>query len=183
MQLTNLHPNQIMTTNDFPVHNEQILKIYFKICQRGHPEILPPLPVYHKSQGLPLLSGPNKEIKKHNTAIEKFFKENPEIEYILMDGSHKTTALTLTHNLIPAIMLKTDQDIKKLKKMEETGEIFSFAGPFTIKKILKDKAEHFFEADFFQSVESKTKRMVEAKVIPQFMTQYYKNSKPYIYNL
>jgi len=175
MKIINLHPNQIMTTNDFPVHNEQILKIYFSICQNGHHEILPPLPVYHKSLGLPLLSGAGKDIKKHNDAIKTFFKKNPKIEYILMDGSHKTTALALTHNLIPAIVLKTDQDVKKFHKKQETGEIFSFAEPFTIKEILKDKAEHFFEADFFQTVESKTKRMVEAKVIPQFMINYYKS--------
>ncbi|MBU1167524.1 hypothetical protein KKC60_03920 [Patescibacteria group bacterium] len=175
MKLITLHPSQIMTTNDFPVHNEQILKIYFKICQKKHIDILPPLPVYHKSLGLPLLGGSGKDIKKHNIAIKSFFEENPGVEYILMDGSHKTTALTLTHNLIPAIVIKTNQDVKKFHKMEETGEIFSFAGPFTMKEIFKDKAEHFFEADFFQTVESKTKRMVEAKVIPQFMINHYKS--------
>lgn len=136
--------------------------------------MLPALPVYHKSLGLPLLKGSSKEIKKHNKMVKDFFKKNPKVEYILMDGSHKTTALTLTKNLIPVTILKTDQDVKKLKKMVETGEIFSYAGPSTIKAVQKDMAEHFFEADFFQTVEDKTKRMVEAEVIPKFMINHYK---------
>ena len=55
MKILYLNPNEIMTTKDFPVHNLDILKIYFKICKEGSQEILPPTPVIPFSVGLPLL--------------------------------------------------------------------------------------------------------------------------------
>ncbi len=41
------------------------------------------------------------------------------------------------------------------------------------KEELKDKAEHFKDAKFFETVEDKTKRMVKEKVIPKYMINYY----------
>jgi hypothetical protein len=167
-----LQPEQIMTTNDFPVHNEQILKIYFRIT-KSNPTLLPPTPVIHKSLGLPLLEEKNEFSINHNKAINNFFEENPKIEYIMCDGSHKTTALTLTNNPINAVLLENDNDIKKFKEKIISGEIFSFACEDSIKEILLDKAKHFSEAEFFQTVKSKTDRMVDAKVISEYMIDYY----------
>ena len=45
MQTHKLHPNSIITLNDFPVHNEQILKLYFRFFQHDCEEIVPPVPV------------------------------------------------------------------------------------------------------------------------------------------
>ena len=63
MKIRNLKPNEIITTRDFPVHNLDILKIYFRICKEGHQKILPPTPVIPLSVGLPLLSGKDKKSK------------------------------------------------------------------------------------------------------------------------
>jgi len=174
MKVVKLQPNQIMTRNDFPLHNEQILKIYFRVCQKGHPEILPPVPVMHKSTGLPLLRGKDKSVKKYNEAIKNYFEDNPKVEYILTDGGHKTTAACLTRTPIYAVVLKTDKDVQKLKSLIKNGEYFNWATGNTIRTILREKAGHFFEAEFFQTVEDKTKRMVQAKVIPKYMIDYYK---------
>lgn len=173
MKSLTLSPEQIMTTNDFPVHNEPILKIYFKIAQ-NHPELLPPTPVIHKSLGLPLLKETNAFSIKHNKEVKTFFEKPPNIEYILCDGSHKTTALTLTHNPINAMLIETDDDIKQFKEMIITGDIFSFACPDSIKEILIDNSKHFSEAEFFQTVKSKTERMVNAQVIPKYMIDFYR---------
>lgn len=172
MKFLSLQPNQIMTTNDFPVHNEQILKIYFKIAQ-NYPSLLPPTPVLHISVGLPLLEEINEFSRKHNSAIKRFFEENPAIEYIMCDGSHKTTALTLTHNPIHALLIENNADIQEVRKMVEVGDMFSFASRDSISEILMNKAAHFSEAEFFQTVEDKTKRMVDASVIPSYMSEYY----------
>ena len=172
MKYLTLQPEQIMTTNDFPVYNTQILKIYFKIA-KNNPKLLPPTPVIHKSLGLPLLEEGSEFAIKHNKAINKFFEENPKIEYIMCDGSHKTTSLTLTHNTINAILIENDEDIKKFKDKIVSGEIFSFASPDTIKATILDMAKHFSETEFFQTVKSKTDRMVNAKVIPDYMVDYY----------
>lgn len=173
MKLLTLQPNQIMTTNDFPVHNEHILKIFFRIA-KTNPELLPPTPVI---EGLPLLEEENEFSISHNHATKRFFEENPDVKYIMCDGSHKTTALTLTHNPISAILLESDEDIIAFKNKELTGEIFSFAcSEKTIKEILLERANHLTKAEFFQTVKSKTDRMVNSKVIPNYMIEYYKKS-------
>lgn len=175
MKIKNLKSNEILTTKDFPVHNPNILKIYFRICERGHEEILPPTPVIPLSVGLPLLKGKSNKVQEYNKKIKKFFRENKKIKYILIDGTHKTTALTLTHKSVHAMILKTDQDIKEVKNLIEVGEIFGIYKIETIKEELKKMANHFKNAKFFESVEDKTKRMVKEEAIPKFMIDYYKN--------
>ncbi|MBU3912791.1 MAG: hypothetical protein KKE50_01725 [Nanoarchaeota archaeon] len=174
MKIKKLNPQEIMTTKDFPVHNPHILKIYFKICKEKVEEILPPTPVIPFSIGLPLLADKNKESEMYNKRIKEYVKSNPEVKYLMVDGSHKTTALTLTHKKIHAIILETDKDIKEVKELMKTGEIFGINKINPIKKELKLLAKHFKDAKFFESVEDKTKRMVKKKVIPKYMIDYYK---------
>lgn len=167
-------PAQIMTTNDFPVHNEHILKIYFRIAKHDS-KILPPTPVLHMKTGLPLLEEKDEFAKNYNKKMKTFLEENPSVEFIMCDGSHKTTALTLTHNKIKVMVLETDEDVVLFKQKELSGEIFSFACDETsIQEILYEKANHYSQAEFFQTVQSKTDRMVRAKVIPEYMINYYK---------
>jgi len=177
MKLKNLKPNEIITTRDFPVHNSQILKIYFRVCKKGYQKILPPTPVIPLSRGLPLLDGKSKKSQEYNRRIKEYVKNNKKIKYLMVDGSHKTTALTLTHKPIRVMILKTDEDIKEVKDLIEAGEIF---GIYKIKKInqeLKAMAKHLKPAKFFETIEDKTKRMVKEKGIPKFMIDYYKNEK------
>ncbi|GAI82025.1 unnamed protein product, partial [marine sediment metagenome] len=90
------------------------------------------------------------------------------------DGSHKTTALTLTHHLIQAVILKTDSDMAEVRELVKTGDVFSMNTGKTIKAELREKADHLKDADFFETVKNKTDRMVKEKIIPDFMIGYYK---------
>ena len=173
MKIKDLKPSEIITTRDFPVHNEHILKIYFKICKKDS-KILPPTPVIPLSVGLPLLKPKDKGAKEYNDKIEAWLKENKNVKYVMMDGSHKTTALALTRNKIHCILVEKDSDIKEINDLIEVGEIFSLATGKKVKKVLWEKADHLKDADFFETVEDKTKRMVEMKVITKFMIEYYK---------
>ena len=92
----------------------------------------------------------------------------------MCDGSHKTTALTLTNNKIHSAILERDKDVKEFHDLVSLGEIFSLSAGSSIKQILLEKAEHLKDAEFFESVLDKTKRMVEKKVIPNFMIDYYR---------
>ena len=92
----------------------------------------------------------------------------------MLDGSHKTTALFLTHNKIHSVIFEKDADIKEFVDLVHTGEVFSLTTKETIKGSLMEKAKHLKGAMFFESVEEKSKRMVEEKVIPEFMIDYYK---------
>ncbi len=174
MEIKNLRASEIITTKDFPVHNEHILKIYFKICKHGNNEILPPTPVIPLSVGLPLLAGKTKTEKEYNKKIKDYVKKDKKIKYIMCDGSHKTTALALTHNQIHSVILKTDSDMEEVRELVKTGDVFSMNTGKTIKAELREKAEHLKDAEFFETVEDKTKRMVEMKVIPKFMIDYYR---------
>jgi len=174
MKIKKLNSKEIMTTKDFPVHNPHVLKIYFKICKEGAEEILPPTPVIPFSVGLPLLADNSKESEMYNIRIKEYLKNNSQIKYLMVDGSHKTTALTLTHKKIHAIILETEKDIKEVKELMKTGEIFGINSIHPIKKELKLLAKHFKDAKFFESVEDKTNRMVKKKVIPKYMIDCYK---------
>ena len=173
MKIKNIKPNEIITTKDFPVHNEHILKIYFKICKKNK-NILPPTPVIPLSLGLPLLKLKDKKSQEYNQRMKNWLKENKNVKYLMCDGSHKTTALCLTHNLINSIILEKDSDVREVEKLVKIGEMFGTNMGKTIKLELKEKAEHLKDAEFFETVEDKTKRMIEMKVVPKFMIDYYR---------
>jgi hypothetical protein len=174
MKIKNLKPSEMMTTRDFPVHNPHILKIYFRICEKGHENILPPTPVIPFSAGLPLLPKEGKKSKDYNNKLQEFLKKNKRVKYLMVDGSHKTTALTLTHKPIHVVVLSTDNDIQEVKELVGLGDVFSLEAKDTIEQELIAMANHLKPAKFFETVEDKTKRMVKEKVIPDYMIKYYK---------
>ena len=67
-----------------------------------------------------------------------------------------------------------DADLKEIRDLVELGDVFSLATGKTIKEVLKEKADHLKDAEFFETVEDKTKRMVDKEIIPKFMINYYK---------
>ena len=99
-----LKSDQIITLSDFPVHHEQCLKIYFRIFQNGESRLVPPVPVIHKSMGAPVSHSSGKKAEKYNELLNNFFETHPSAEYFLLDGSHRTTAATLAHCKIPALV-------------------------------------------------------------------------------
>ena len=110
MKKTVLNPEQIITLRDYPVYNEQILKIYFRIFQKGQGKILPACPVIHKSVAIPYVDDKDFKSKRYNTLLEKYLQENPKAEYFLLDGGHKTAAATLSHKKIPVLIIEKDKD-------------------------------------------------------------------------
>ncbi len=168
MRSIRLLPNQIVTLNDFPLHNEHVLKIFFRIYQKKCGKIIPPVPVLHKDSVAPYLNG-----KLRRTFID-FHRRNPNANYFMLDGSHRTTAATLTKFRIKVLILKNEQDIKKAKKLAETGDLFHFYLKNTIKNITEELINHFRKKPYFQTVEQKTKKIIRKKVIPQYMIDYYK---------
>ena len=167
MKQKELHPNQIITLNDFPVYNEHILKIFFKICKDGYAKIIPPCPVVHKSLVIEDLG------EKLKAKLKEFEKKHPKAEYFLLDGSHKTTAENLTGNNIKVMIFENNRDIQEAKRLVTAGELFSLRAGDTIKQNAYDLKEHFTKNKGFQTVEEKTKKMVKEKVIPQYMIRCY----------
>ena len=170
-----LQPYQIITTRDYPVYSEQILKIYFRIFQKKLGQILPPCPVIHKSVGIPLVKAKSFKARRYNALLKKYLEKNPRAEYFLLDGGHKTTAATLSHRLIPVWVIEKDKDFTEARKLIARGEIFGWhIIEKNVKEALKMLAEHHLGTKRFLTVEDKTKKMVKNKAVPKYMLSYFK---------
>lgn len=170
MKLKKINPNEIITLNDFPVHNLHILKIFFHIYEKGHGAIIPPCPVISKGKVLNYFDTELRNIFK------KFEKRNPRAHYFLLDGSHKTTAANLTHNKIKVAVFENEEDIKEARALVEAGALFSLTVGKTMKENYLILNKHFRKNKNFQTVEEKTERMVLKKVIPRYMIKQMKKS-------
>lgn len=173
-----LRPNQIITTRDYPVYNEQILKIYFRIFQKKLGKILPPCPVIHKSLGAPYIKKNSFKAKRYNTLLKRYLEDNPQAEYFLLDGGHKTTAATLSYRLIPVWIIEKNKDFNEAKKLISRGELFGwYIVEPSVKDAVKELADHHFGTEKFLTVEEKTNKMVKNKDIPKYMISFFKQNK------
>ncbi|MBT3297492.1 hypothetical protein HN385_01055 [archaeon] len=154
-----LTPNQIITLNDYPVYNDSILNEYFTKCKLG--EELPFVPVIRKDV-----------VKKYldDTLLERFerFENlNPEAEYFMLDGSHRTTALTLAGCKITAIIYETDPDIEQAKKLVATGQILQNETlEYSLIENCEELNKHFREKPYFRTVNQKTEKMKRERILP-----------------
>jgi len=173
-----LRPDQIITLRDYPLYNQHILRIYFRIFSKNQGIILPPCPVIHKSLGIPIINGKDTKSKKHNALLNGFLDKNPNAEYFLLDGSHKTTAATLSKKMIPVVIIEQDKDFKEAKKLIKTGEFF---GWYSVEKSIKDAidelAKHHVGTERFLTVEDKSKLLVKNKDVPDYIISFFKNNK------
>lgn len=167
MKIINLNPNQIITLNDYPIRNEQILKLYFRMAQ-GENKLVPPCPVIHKDL---VINNFDTELR---TAFNKFYKRNTKAEYFLLDGSHKTTALNLAHKKISAIVFESDKDIQEARKLVGRGELISLTTEKDIKREIKELKKHFNKNKRFETVKEKTNRLVKDKKVPKYMVSSFR---------
>jgi hypothetical protein len=109
MNIIELNPNEIITLNDYPVHSNEILKKYYNECKLG--KEIPLVPVIRKEI-----------VRKYldNKLFEEFVKRNSKVKYFMLDGSHRTTALTLAGRKIKVVVYETDKDIIEAK---ESGKV------------------------------------------------------------
>ena len=179
MVIKKLSTNQIMTLSDFPVHNEQVLKLYHRMYWKGASLLVPPLPVVIIDKGQLELAGDSKEILQYNALLKKFLTKHPEVKYCFVDGSHKSTAAALCGKKIASMILTTDEDIKKARIMVEAGELFSLTtgGTNSIEDAIDILRKNFLKAMLFETVAEKTARMVRANVVPKYMIKIYKTLK------
>lgn len=177
--LKKLFPTQVLTLTDYPVHSEHVLKLYHRMFWKGGPKLVPPFPALKISAQKLHLPGNSLKIKKYNAAVDKFFKNHLQTKYVLVDGSHKTTAATLCHRQLTALVLKTDADIRAARKMVERGALFSLTTGDTnsIVDALQIIRKHFYKHPVFETVAEKTDRMVKNKVVPRYMIAAFKRLK------
>jgi len=176
MKMKKVSPAQILTLCDFPVHNEHVLKMYFHMFRKGQGKIVPPCPV------LPLASWPvdafgkTKKAMAYNEMFRDFLAAHPTVAYLMLDGSHKTTAAALAGKNILIAILGTNREISEMNDLVAKGEAFSFMGESTVEASVADLRKHFFKFGCFETVAEKTARMVAEKVVPQYMIAEYRKT-------
>ena len=95
MKTAVLKPNQIITLNDYPLYSNRVLRKYYDKCKIG--EDLPFVPIISKDIVSKYF---NAEL---TTLFLEYEKQNFAAVYFMLDGSHRTTALTLAGRAIAAI--------------------------------------------------------------------------------
>lgn len=167
MKTIKLSPNQIVTLNDYPVHSANVLNEYFSKCKLG--KEVPFVPVIRKEIVLNYFDA------KLRKRFEEFEDENPAAQYFMLDGSHRTTALTLAGCSIQVIIYEKTEDITEARKLVATGQILeSGTLDHTLEENCKILNKHFNEKPYFMTVEQKTKKMVEERVLPPNMAESYR---------
>ena len=175
MKIKLLRPDQIITLRDYPVHNEHILTIYFQVFRKNQGKILPPCPVIHKSLGAPFIKG--KKAKKHTELLQKFLERQPQAEYFLIDGGHRSAAATLAHKRVPVFIVEKNADLKIAKEMVKAGKFFGWCQvEKTIAEVSAGLEKHHFGAKEFLTVEDKVKRMVKNHDVPEYMRKFFKKN-------
>lgn len=157
-----LSPKQIITLNDFPVYSTEVLEKYYKMCLEGSE--LPPVPIVAKES----VSGFLQKDLWH-----KFEDAHPEADFFMLDGSHRTTALTLSNHPIQVMLISSDGDIKKANEMLKRGELFGLTIGESFKECIENLVDHFSRKPGFQTVLEKTQKMVDEKVVPSYMVQTF----------
>lgn len=145
-----LQPEQIIVPGEYELWNESILKIYFRIFDRGHGEDLPPVIVARND----LISSKNRQtrleeairnVEEWKKGVSHYQKESGDkkiaeikeaykrfneiiatIPYYLIDGNHKSASATLTHSPIYSLELQSSKDVAEVRRMVKRGELFDF---------------------------------------------------------
>ena len=159
MKTTVLNPNQIITLNDYPLYSNNVLNKYLGKCRRG--EDLPLVPIISKDIVRKYLGA---ELSK---AFAEFEEKNPAAEYFMLDGSHRTTASTISCRAIAAVIYETDRDIDEARESVVTGQILENA---TLDHTVAENCEilnrYFEERRYFMTVQQKTEKMIRENHIP-----------------
>ncbi len=169
MEFIELNTLQAITTRDFPVYSAEVLDWYFEIYQSGNGDDLPPVPLMHTELVLPHLQGTT------GTILQKYIRQNPQAEYFLLNGSHRTTAANLTGHIIKGMLPKTEEDIIQARKIKFRGKKYQHGFDDTIIGNIKELVDHFKGVEKFETVQQKTDKMINEKVISEYLIEHYRN--------
>ncbi len=167
METKKLNPEQVITLNDYPIRHPAIMESYFRRYQARDDKI-PLIPVIHKDIVIPCFSLALKE------RLKKFLRNNPKSKYFMLDGSHRTTASTLSHSPIEAIEIESDSDIKEAKGLVRSGVLLENGIYETnIEGNCNILVKHFTAKPYFSTIKQKTARLITDGLIAQDIINTY----------
>ena len=159
VKTTELQPDQIITLNDYPLYSNDVLSSYLDKCRRG--EDLSLVPVIRKDI-----------VRRHfgaelSQVFVEFEEQNPAAGYFMLDGSHRTTALTLSCRAIAAVIYETDMDIREARGLVATGQILENGTlDLTVEENCEVLSKYFREKPYFMTVQQKADKLIQDNYIP-----------------
>jgi len=179
MQQIFVNPNQIIGMNDYPpLHSPEALAGYYAKFKNKLFDEVAPVPLIHKSVAILYFMGCDNRFITYNQNLERFFFENSEAEYFMLDGKHRSTAAVLAGESIPCVIIWDEDDVNKIHDLIISGKIPRLTGvEETLDATLETLEEHFFLYKRFWTVEEKTKAMIENGDIAANMLEAYPFSK------
>jgi hypothetical protein len=152
MKVIELDPRQVITLNDFPLYSKRMFNNYMKKCEAG--ERLPYVPVIRK---VVVAKYFDDDLLRE---FEEFRVSNPDAEYFMIDGTHRTTALTLSGCRISVVLYENDADIHEARKAMVTGQILDNGTLYlTLDENCEVLNEHFQKKPFFMTVKQKSREI------------------------
>ena len=159
MKTADLNPDQIITLNDYPLYSNDVLSGYLDKCKTG--EALALVPVISKDIVSEYLSAGLSQV------FAEFEEHNPAAGYFLLDGSHRTTALTLSCRAIAAVIYETDMDIREARGLVATGQILENGTlDLTVEENCEVLSKYFREKPYFMTVQQKADKLIQDNYIP-----------------
>ncbi len=154
------------------IRNDDILRVYFRVFNQGQGNVLPPCIVTHKDK-----IDPTYLARKFNDTVgaTQFYRKlmNAKPEYLLLDGTHKTLAATLTYSPISVLELESDHDLAKIREMVQSGELFSFPHNDPLTEIANEFIDRIFQSEEITTVEERTIKLIADNDLPQYMEKRY----------
>jgi len=164
VKTTELRPNQIITLNDYPLYSNDVFDEYLDRCKRG--EGLALVPVISKDAVRGCFGA---ELSK---IFGEFEVQNPAAEYFMLDGSHRTTALTVAGRSIAVAIYEADLDIREARDLVATGRILENGTlDLTVEENCEVLGRYFSEKPTFMTVQQKADKLIQDNYIsPKALT-------------
>lgn len=144
-------PDEIITLNDYPLYDTDAFDSYVRMIRSE--EMVPYVPLI-----------PTSSIRFEGLLAERFStlaREHPRAHYVMLDGSHRTTAFTLARRPIPSVIYRCDADIVEARGAVSSGLIRkSGTLELSFDQNIDELVAHFSAKPWFMTVREKTDRLV-----------------------
>ncbi len=108
MHIVTLSPNQVITLHDFPLHSEQVLKLYFRMYEQGCGHIVPPSPVMRCGLVQPAFN------KATETSLNEWLQSNKQVEFFhACLSTRKLTHIWSPLSIIPYMSLENSEQLQR----------------------------------------------------------------------
>lgn len=189
MKRLTLKPEQIIVPGGYEIGDEEALKKYFEMFDKGCEQDVPPVLVLHSNLAgcydrCHLPYPPREEFLKQMKLWRALDPNRPDFFYMI-DGNHRAIAATLTHNPISALELQEDGDILEVKLMAERGELPSLEKVLGLwKNSISHQISEFesyvgenFHINPIPLLDLRVSKLVEDGLLPRYMQVRYLKEK------